>query len=162
MSFYLNLIFCFSVTTVGYGDMAPVTPAGKLVGTATMFFGVLVIAFPVSVFTDKWRSYSTDDFSARTNSNSDGLSYEKTPPKIISARLNNSEVKGGQFLFEDQSERSNDSLVFLDKEKDREQPNDTPSNDVDSKIRAIQEYMSIIDDSQSKIRALLQEMNVQK
>lgn len=126
-----------------------------------------MIAFPVSVFTDKWRSYSTDDFSAvdtRTNSNSEGfgVSYGKTPPKVISARLNSSEVKGGQFLFEDQSERSNDSLVFLDKEKDREQPIDTPSNDADSKIRAIQEYMTIIDDSQSKIRALLQEMNVQK
>lgn len=145
--------------------MAPVTPAGKLVGTATMFFGVLVIAFPVSVFTDKWRSYSTDDFSAvdtHANSDSNELSYEKTPPKIISARLNSSEVKGGQFLFEDQSERSNDSLVFLDKEEDRKQPKDTSSNDADDKIRAIQEYMSIIDDSQSKIRALLQDMNVQK
>lgn len=43
-----------TATTVGYGDTVPTTLGGKLVATAAMLTGVLVIAFPVSVFSDLW------------------------------------------------------------------------------------------------------------
>lgn len=46
--------FLVTATTVGYGDIVPSTPAGKWVGAASMLTGVLVIAFPVSVFSDLW------------------------------------------------------------------------------------------------------------
>lgn len=40
--------------TVGYGDTYPTTFGGKCVAAMAMMMGVLVIAFPVSVFSDLW------------------------------------------------------------------------------------------------------------
>jgi len=54
--------FVVTATTVGYGDISPVTMAGKTVAVAAMLFGVLVIAFPVSVFSDLWsKQWKGDD-----------------------------------------------------------------------------------------------------
>lgn len=38
-----------TLTTVGYGDMQPVTPAGYAVGIITMLTGVIVLALPLSI-----------------------------------------------------------------------------------------------------------------
>jgi len=51
-------------TTVGYGDIAPVTLLGKLVASATMVFGILVLAMPISVismnFSTVWSDWSQE------------------------------------------------------------------------------------------------------
>jgi len=47
--------FFVTATTTGYGDMYPTSTPGKWVATITMLLGVLVIAFPVSVFSDLWQ-----------------------------------------------------------------------------------------------------------
>lgn len=38
------------MTTVGYGDLFPVTPAGKLVGALTATVGVVLVAIPAGIF----------------------------------------------------------------------------------------------------------------
>jgi len=46
--------FIVTATTVGYGDIYPTSTGGKCVAALAMLMGVLVIAFPVSVFSDLW------------------------------------------------------------------------------------------------------------
>lgn len=46
--------FMVTATTVGYGDLYPTSVGGKIVASFAMLLGVLVIAFPVSVFSDLW------------------------------------------------------------------------------------------------------------
>ena len=40
-----------TVTTVGYGDVAPVTPLGRLVASATMLIGYSILAVPTGILT---------------------------------------------------------------------------------------------------------------
>jgi len=46
VSFWWSLV---TISTVGYGDMFPITGQGKLVGVATMICGLLVVAFPITI-----------------------------------------------------------------------------------------------------------------
>eukprot|EP01065_Artemidia_motanka_P039124 TRINITY_DN47973_c0_g1_i1.p1 TRINITY_DN47973_c0_g1~~TRINITY_DN47973_c0_g1_i1.p1 ORF type:complete len:620 (+),score=170.47 TRINITY_DN47973_c0_g1_i1:69-1862(+) len=43
-----------TVSTVGYGDMYPVTGLGKLVAALTMVTGVLVLSYPITVLTNSF------------------------------------------------------------------------------------------------------------
>nr|WP_233134364.1 potassium channel family protein [Fibrobacter sp. NR9] len=40
-----------SLTTVGYGDLYPVTPIGKAVSMVSSVFGIAIIALPASIIT---------------------------------------------------------------------------------------------------------------
>ena len=44
-----------SMTTVGYGDVFPISAIGRAIATVTMFIGVLSIAMPVSVVTSNFQ-----------------------------------------------------------------------------------------------------------
>lgn len=50
-SFYWGVT---TMTTVGYGDTYPVTPAGKVIASATMILGLIAIALPVSMISDRF------------------------------------------------------------------------------------------------------------
>jgi Ion transport protein len=50
--------FMVTATTVGYGDVYPTSGMGKAIAVLAMLISILVIAFPVSVFTDSWRKES--------------------------------------------------------------------------------------------------------
>ena len=51
------LVLC-TVTTVGYGDLYPVTPWGRVVMSLVTLLGVTILAMPLAIvgarFTDRW------------------------------------------------------------------------------------------------------------
>ena len=53
-SFWWSIV---TMTTVGYGDMAPVTLWGRLVGSAAVLSGVLIVALPVPVVVSNFEHF---------------------------------------------------------------------------------------------------------
>ena len=53
-SFYWNVI---TVSTVGYGDEAPITVGGKVVAAACAISGIIFLAFPLTIFSYNFSHY---------------------------------------------------------------------------------------------------------
>ena len=43
-----------TVTTVGYGDLYPVTPGGKIVASMMMIIGIAILGILISIYTWSW------------------------------------------------------------------------------------------------------------
>lgn len=50
-----------TVTTIGYGDVYPVTPAGKLVASITALLGIAVIAIPIGIISSAFSDLTKAD-----------------------------------------------------------------------------------------------------
>ncbi|WP_314673049.1 potassium channel family protein, partial [Segatella salivae] len=56
-----------TLTTVGYGDMCPVTDIGRFVSMLSSLFGIAIIALPSGVITARY----LDELRKKTNIDSD-------------------------------------------------------------------------------------------
>lgn len=89
-----------SMTTVGYGDVVPVTVAGKLAASGCILGGTLVVALPITIIFNKFSHF-----------------YRKQ--KALEASVRNNNKKGHTQEKEEGSE--GDSQCLEDEEKETEQ-----------------------------------------
>lgn len=82
--------FLVTATSVGYGDTVPTTTAGKWVGVFAMLTSVLVIAFPVSVFSELWQKElrKTGALQALEEDDDDDDEEHLDPMTLASSRAN--------------------------------------------------------------------------
>ncbi len=62
-----------SLTTVGYGDIYPVSTIGRSIAMLSSFFGIAIVALPAGIITAEFMNqmnHKTDDTSENTNSGS--------------------------------------------------------------------------------------------
>merc|ERR1711972_1188136 len=52
--------FFTTATTVGYGDDYPTTTAGRIVGIATFYTGIILLALPITIVAERFNAHYPD------------------------------------------------------------------------------------------------------
>lgn len=94
--------FIVTVTTVGYGDYYPTTTVGKIIGTFAMLSGVLVLAIPISVFSDLW-SKEVKEAGLITNDDDDSTAKKHPRAKKMKKGLRSSVLDDVRSILSDQN-----------------------------------------------------------
>lgn len=68
------------MTTVGFGDVYPRTPAGKVVGTAAMLCGILLISLPIAIIGRKFQEAYMESLGELPNKEEDDDNFDDTFP----------------------------------------------------------------------------------
>lgn len=160
--------FFVTVTTVGYGDFYPTSSLGKFVAVITVLLGLLVVAFPVSVFAELW----SDELEKRRTSvmpNRPIDTKEENPDNISSSLPNSSNENKSNTLFSIEEENSNfieikklDSLSNQEREKNDDIPQDSVKTGKSSslvldqcKYDALLHNWNLINESKNEINCRL-------
>lgn len=80
-----------TITTVGYGDISPVTPLGKFIASVIMLIGYAIIAVPTGIITTEIASAMKNKEQSNEvcpNCGKEGHDRDATYCKYCSARLN--------------------------------------------------------------------------
>ncbi|MEA2042344.1 MAG: ion transporter [Bacteroidota bacterium] len=81
-----------TLTTVGYGDIAPITPLGQAVSSVIMILGYAIIAVPTGIVTSEFNKFNNDDNKITTqvcpNCLKEGHEPEAVFCKYCGAKLN--------------------------------------------------------------------------
>ncbi|GMH89194.1 hypothetical protein TrVE_jg3139 [Triparma verrucosa] len=150
--------FIVTATTVGYGDMYPTSTWGRFIAVLAMLMSLIVVAFPISVFTHLWEeefnAYRGSEVFARESDGGGGRgsfgrgsfggSFSEYDPNNSSKAVNYTVGAGPE-------KRS--SVRFIDEEGgEKASEASEVSND---KITLIKEQMKIIDEARAKISSIL-------
>lgn len=82
-----------SFTTVGYGDMVPITPGGRIFTTFVLFLGLGVIAVPSAIVTTALLESETNIQKKLAKSGSDLDFDREIPRQDTSGRENDTQIK---------------------------------------------------------------------
>jgi hypothetical protein len=133
---YCNTPACLAI------DVYPTSTAGKWCATFAMLMGVLVIAFPVSVFSDLWSHELKRVEGFESSPNEAGV--DTPPPKV-----NNSRETDGSSPMKNRAERryqaTDSNVAMMDKQD----------------LRAIASCLSNIRESERQLRAILNKYNAE-
>ncbi|MCP9888043.1 ion transporter [Cyanobium sp. ATX 6A2] len=76
-----------TITTVGYGDVAPVTPLGRIAASAVMLLGYSIIAVPTGIVTAELGRTGTDGSKAAASPGPKGCDSCGEPQHLAGARF---------------------------------------------------------------------------
>jgi voltage-gated potassium channel len=76
-----------TITTVGYGDVAPVTPLGRIAASAVMLLGYSIIAVPTGIVTAELGRTGTDGSKADASPGPKGCDSCGEPQHLAGARF---------------------------------------------------------------------------